>query len=204
LLAVGCWLMAVGCLLLAAWLLASCIYLHILCSCILHPPRCRCRCRRCAGAGGRWRWRSAVACGAAGRGAGRCSMAAFSGGLAAGVAPCWQITDCALGERLRRSQLACARAVLAGHDLDARCHISHIAFALHCIRWSAASGAGHTGASGAGCLTPPPPHTPFQGQAVASVEEVQNLTGTPCSATVCEILLGALEHIFTNLFSESY
>ena len=32
---------------------------------------------------------------------------AISGDLAAGVIiPCWQIADCALGERLRRSQLA--------------------------------------------------------------------------------------------------
>jgi hypothetical protein len=49
---------------------------------------------------------------------------ASSGDLAAGggpgaVIPCWQVTDCALGERLRRSQLACARAavLLAGHNL---------------------------------------------------------------------------------------
>jgi hypothetical protein len=43
---------------------------------------------------------------------------AISGDLAAGVIPCWQIADCALGERLRRSQLACAHAVLADHNLN--------------------------------------------------------------------------------------
>jgi hypothetical protein len=41
----------------------------------------------------------------------------------AGVIPCWQIADCALGERLRRSQLACAHAVLAGHDLNIKYYI---------------------------------------------------------------------------------
>jgi hypothetical protein len=37
---------------------------------------------------------------------------------AIGVIPCWETTDCALGQRLRRSQLACARAVLADHNLN--------------------------------------------------------------------------------------
>ena len=40
------------------------------------------------------------------RGAVGVARLAISGDLAAGVIPCWQIADCALGERLRRSQLA--------------------------------------------------------------------------------------------------
>jgi hypothetical protein len=52
------------------------------------------------------------------RGAVGVARLAISGNLAAGVIPCWQITGCALGERLRRSQLACAHAVLADHNLN--------------------------------------------------------------------------------------
>ena len=52
------------------------------------------------------------------RGAVGVARPAISGDLAAGVIPCWQIADCALGERLRRSQLACAHAVLADHNLN--------------------------------------------------------------------------------------
>jgi hypothetical protein len=50
---------------------------------------------------------------------------AISGDLAAGVIPCWKIADCALGERLRRSQLACAHAVLADHNLNIIYYITH-------------------------------------------------------------------------------
>jgi hypothetical protein len=51
----------------------------------------------------------------------------FGGG---GYPLCWQIADFALGERLRRSQLACAHAVLAGHNLNIIYYITSLPLPL--------------------------------------------------------------------------